>query len=314
VKSVAPVGDRASSEPCASPPRPSRFRLYGLLGLMLLIWSANYIFAKFAVREIPAGSVLCFRTVLSGLFMWPLYLYVERRHAGRLKGFAAKDVPRLVAVGVLGIVCNQMLFVVALSKTSVAHAAIVGSLSPVLVLLGSAGLGQERLTSRKIAGMLAAAGGVAIIQLGRSASGPTTWLGDLIMLCSASLFAAFTVLGKGLAAEFGTLTVNAFAFVGGALLSLPFALLGLAHLDYRHTSLVAWSGVLYMAIFPSLIGYIIYAYALRYLPATRVSSVSYLQPICATVLAVVLLHELPGAAFAAGAAVVLGGVWVAQVR
>jgi drug/metabolite transporter (DMT)-like permease len=298
----------------APAPRPSRTRLYGLLALMLLIWSANYIFAKFAVREIPAGWVVCFRTVISGLLMWPIYRWVRRRSDPRLRRWTSKDVPRLLAVGVLGIVGNQMLFVVALSKTSVAHGSIVGCLSPVLVLLGSSWIGQERLTTKKIVGMLAAAVGVAVIQFGHSTSGSARVVGDLIMLGSVGLFAAFSVLGKKLAGEFGTFTVNAFAFMGGAVFALPFAIVGLAREASSHVSLLAWSGVIYMSIFPSIIGYIIYAYALRYLPASRVSSVSYLQPIGATLLAVLLLHEAPGIAFAAGAALVLGGVWVAQMR
>jgi len=280
---------------------------------MLVIWSTNYIFAKLAVREMPALWVVCLRTVLSGLFMWPLYTTVRRPGDPRLRAWSSKDVPKLLTVGVLGIVGNQLLFVWALSKTSVAHGAIVGALSPVLVLLGSASAGLERLTPRKITGMVAAALGVAVIQLGRSGSGTAAPLGDLIMLGSSALFSAFSVLGKKLAAEFGTFTVNAFAFMGGGLLALPFAALGFWHAP-SHISLVAWSGVLYMSIFPSIFGYLIYAYALRYLPASRVASVSYLQPICATLLAVLLLHELPGVAFAGGAALVLGGVWVAQVR
>ena len=47
----------------------------------------------------------------------------------------------------------------------------------------------------------------------------------------------------------------------------------------------------YMALFPSVVGYLIYYYALRASPASRVSAFSYLQPLLATVMAAFLLGE-----------------------
>jgi drug/metabolite transporter (DMT)-like permease len=134
------------------------------------------------------------------------------------------------------------------------------------------------------------------------------------MIASGILFAAFSVFGKPIASQFGSLTLNSFAYVSGAVLLLPFALLGLSHYDVSRVSAGAWTGILYMAIFPSIAGYLIYSYALRYLPASRVSSVGYLQPVTATLLAVIFLHENPGAPFVLGAALVLAGVFFTENR
>ena len=109
--------------------------------------------------------------------------------------------------------------------------------------------------------------------------------------------------------------MNAVAFWGGAILALPWAALGLAALGGPgRIGPAAWVGILYMSVAPSIVGYLIYSYALRWLPASRVSSVSYLQPIGATLLGVAFLGERPGLAYAGGAAVVLAGVWIAQRR
>jgi O-acetylserine/cysteine efflux transporter len=292
---------------------PSRAQLHGLLGLMIAIWAANFVFAKLAVRDAPALLVACLRTVLSGAIMVPVYRWARPGPDPTLRQWTRRDVPRMAAVGVLGIVANQFAFVVALSYTSVAHGAVVGAMAPVLVLVGASVLGHERLSRRRLLGMLASAAGVAVLQLGRVPSGQASALGDLIMLGNAALFAAFSLFGKSLLAEVGTLAVNAVAFWGGALLALPYAAWGLWRLGGPAAiSPAAWAGILYMSFAPSVIGYLIYAHALRYLPASRVASVTYLQPVLATLLAVAILGERPGIVYACGAAVILGGVWLVQ--
>jgi drug/metabolite transporter (DMT)-like permease len=300
--------------------RPTRTRLYGLLGLMVLLWSANFVFAKLAVRGAPPLLVVGLRTVLSGAFMVPLYLLLRPRAEGESGGRALRPltlraIPRLAAVGVLGIVGNQLLFVLAISRTSVAHGAVVGATGPVLVLVGAALAGQERLTVRKLLGLGAAAAGVAILQVVRAPGGEASGVGDLLMLGNAVLFAGFSVLGKRVAVEHGSLAVNAVAFWGGGLLALPFAAWGLVALGGPgRIGAAAWTGILYMSVAPSIVGYLIYSYALRWLPASRVSSVSYLQPVGATLLGIAFLGEAPGLAYFGGAAVVLAGVWLAQKR
>ena len=294
--------------------RPSRAQLYALLGVMLLFWSANFIFAKLAIRELPSVLVVCLRTLLAGLVMWPVYAFARERFEPGMRGWSAKDVPMLTTLGVLGVIGNQLLFIVGLSMTSVAHGSVITALAPLFVLLGATVIGQERFTAQKLFGMLVAACGVGVLQLGRNRAGGASFTGDLIMVGSQVVFAAFTVLSKRLVAQFGTITLNAFAFMCGALILLPFTAWDLSRIDFSRISYAAWVGIVYMALFPSLAGYLIYSYALRYLPASRVSSVSYLQPVFATILAVFFLREQPGIAFVVGAALVLGGVYVTECR
>jgi drug/metabolite transporter (DMT)-like permease len=293
-----------------------RARLYGLLGLMLVIWAANFIFAKVAVRDTPPLLVACLRTVISGLVMIPVFRLVRGRVPDpALRPLTARDLPRVAAIGVIGIVGNQFLFVLAISHTSVAHGAIVGATSPALVLLGAAALGIERLRPVRLLGMLAAAAGVGVLQIGNLTGGHGSALGDALMLGNAALFAGYSLLGGPLTAEVGTLAVNAVAYWGGAIVTLPFAVWGLFHVGGPgHIGAAAWAGIVYMSVAPSIVGYLIYSHALRYLPAWRVASVTYLQPVLATLLAVAFLGEQPGLAYACGALVILAGVWLVQKR
>jgi drug/metabolite transporter (DMT)-like permease len=287
------------------------FGLYALLGVMLACWSANFTFVKIATDELPAFLVACLRTVCSGVFMVPLYLIFRKSPSlgGNLRW---NNVPMLLAIGVVGLVGNQTVFVLGVSKTTVAHSALLTALTPIFVLLGAAAARHERLSGLKLFGMALAVAGVVVLQLGYSKGGTSSFLGDGLMVVSGAMFAGFSIFGKRAAAEFGIITVNTFAFVGGGLLVLPYTIWEMHRVGVQDVSLKAWLSVLYMSLFPSIVGYLIYVYALRRLPASRVASVSYLQPIFATLLAMAVLGEHPGNAFLAGAALVLSGVWIAQ--
>ena len=291
----------------------SRARVYALLGLMLLAWSANFIFVKVVVREIPPVLTFCFRTILSGVCMMPIYLLTRGRREAGTRAWTAADAPKLAAVGALGVVGNQLLFVVGLSRTSVAHGAVITALAPIFVLAGAAAMGVEPLTGRKLAGMATAVGGVRLLEAGRAQAGATVG-GDLIMVASTMFLAAFTVFGKQLAANFGVIALNAFAFGGAAVLAAPATIAGVWKTDLSRVSAFAWVGVAYMALVSSIAGYLIYSYALRRLPASRVSSVTYFQPLAATLMAAAFLGENPGPTFAGATALVVGGVWVAERR
>jgi len=292
--------------------KPHTVRLYGLLAVMVLCWAANFTFAKVATRELPALLVACLRTVCSGVFIAPLYLLLRRSPAFGGRPWKRRDVPRLLTIGVLGLVGNQIVFVLGVSRTSVAHSALIIALTPILVLLGAAAARHERLGALKLGGMALALSGVVLLQFGSRSGGSASLLGDGLVLVSAAMFAAFSIFGKHTASELGIITLNTFAFLGGTVLVLPYALWQLQRTNLAAVSPAAWISVLYMGVFPSIVGYSIYAYALRRLPASRVSSLSYLQPIFATLLAIAFLGEHPGTIFLGGATLVLTGVWVTQ--
>lgn len=288
---------------------PSPVRLYLLLCLMLFFWSLNYAVSKVALREFPPLLLMGLRTTFSGVFILPIYIWKCR---GDREVWRWPELGRVLALGILGVVGNQFLWLVGLARTSVAHAGIVIALSPILVLVFATAIGQERLTAGKIAGMLVALTGVATLQLEKNKAAGATLAGDLLVFGSALTFAVFAVMGKPATKLHGGVTVNSFAYVGGSVALLPMTLWQGARFTFFNASLQAWLGVVYMALFSGVIAYLIYYYALTYQSASRVSAFSYLQPLVATLLAIPLLHERVTIWLAIGGALVLAGVYMTE--
>jgi drug/metabolite transporter (DMT)-like permease len=288
--------------------------LYALILLMVAFWSGNYIAGKIALRELSPLFLAGLRIGLAGVTMVPLYAWERVRKRDRsLTVTARHDVVRLLLLGLLGVTLNQFFFIVGLSRTSVAHAAILIGLTPIQVLIIAGVRGQERITARKVAGMAIALAGVALLKAFEPAAGTgATWLGDFFILLTGLCFALFTVFGKEVTQQYSTITMNTYAYVGGAVALLPLTLWEAAHQPLAHVSAGAWLAAIYMALFPSVVAYLIYYHALAHMAASRVSAFSYLQPVFATIMGVVLLGESLGAPVIAGGAVILAGVYLAE--
>jgi drug/metabolite transporter (DMT)-like permease len=295
--------------PAPQPRGPGRAWLYPLLWLMILSWGLNFVVGKIALREIPPLVVASLRTVIAGVFILPVFLWSNR---GRRRSFPARDVAALLVLGVGLAVGNQILFVVGLSRTSVAHAAVAVALSPITALVIAAIAGQERITGRKVVGMLIAFSGIIALQIGRNGGRGPTLAGDLILLLSGSMFAAYAVFGKALTARYGSLTANTFAYTGGAVIMLPVSFWLLGTFDASRVSIAAWAAVTYMAVFSAVIAYLILYYALQWMPASRVSAFSHLQPPLAAGSAALILGERPTAGFAVACVLVLAGVFLTE--
>lgn len=291
---------------------PGNTRLYSLLGLMLLLWSANYIVGKVIMRELPGILASGMRLLFSTLGMIPIYLWSRAR--GFSQPHSSRSLMKLALLGIVGVGLNQVTFLAGLGRTSVGHAALIIALTPALVLGIASLAGLERVTRWKIGGLCLAIAGVGVLQMNPGKFEGASLLGDFFMFLCALSFAFFTVAGKRVTARFDTVTVTTFSYAASGLTVSPAILAYYRDFPFASLSAVTWISLIYMAWIPSLLGLSIYYYALQHIPASRVSLQSYAQPLVATLLAVVLLGEPVTAGLLASGGLVLSGVFVAGRR
>ena len=270
----------------------------------------NYIVAKYALREFPPLLASGIRMMVAGAIMMAVYSW--HRSAGKVPDLDRSDFKRLMFLGMIGVGLNQFFFVLGISLTTVSHAAIMIGLTPITVLILASVMGMEKLTAIRLLGMVTALCGVALLQLSSAKAHGASVIGDVLVYCAAFTFAVFTVRGKKETSKVGGVVVITFAYVGTALAMLPVTIGYSIAFDYSRVTWVEWASLLYMAIFPSVICYSIYYYALAHVPASRMSAFSYLQPLLATLMAIPFLGEHPSKSLMMGGGLVLAGVVLAE--
>ena len=181
---------------------------------MIAGWAGNYVVGKIALQAFSPVLLFCLRISMAGVLILPVYWW-ERRHRPE-PSWTLRDVTQLVVLGLFGVALNQFLFVVGLSRTSVAHSSIFANMTPILILLLASARGLERLTGWKLLGVTVALAGVVLLRkLDTNSHGEATLAGDFLTFCGALAFSIFTVLAKPQTKRYGGITVNTFAYAGG---------------------------------------------------------------------------------------------------
>ncbi|MFQ5694627.1 MAG: DMT family transporter [Terriglobia bacterium] len=284
--------------------------IYLLLLLMVFAWSANFIVAKYALRELPPFALLFLRVLLSNVLLLAIY-FGRRQH--RRRPVQRGDWRWFGLLGLFGIAMNQTGFTVGINYTSVSHSSLIIATTPVYVLILATWMRLERLTRMKAAGLALAFTGVVALTLehGVGARSPTL-LGDMITLGGAVAFAFYTVYGKHVSGRYDPLSYTTFTYLAGALVVVPAAGWQLLFVEWQQVAWRGWLGVVYMAAVASVAAYMIFYYARTKIAATRVIMFSYLQPVCATTLGILILGERITPLLLTGGALVLAGVALAE--
>lgn len=282
--------------------------LYLIVIAVYSFWGGNFVFSKIALREIPGGLAAGLRTLLGAGMLLTAYKFSKsdrpplRRH----------ELPRIAVIGVCGIGLNQLCFLSGLSMTSAGHASLVIGLTPFMVMGLAWFRGQERLTIYRAVGLSLAICGMMLLQKPSPSSQTASLVGDLLILGACATFTVYTVYGKELTAEHGSMAVIAVSYAAAGIFLLPMTLYYARTFPFETVSAKAWWSFAYMTVISSVLCYIGWAYALKRLAASRLSAFSYLQPLVATLFALPMLGEPITWTLVTGGGLIMAGVFLSE--
>ena len=281
-----------------------------LMLFVVVCWASNIIAGKEALTGLTPLALAQLR-VLGAAIIYVIAFLATRR-IRRLQ-FTQRKWIFLVAMAANGIALNQLTFIGGMARSTVAHTGLIVALGPVMVLLIAVVVRLEALTVWKLAGMVVAFGGVGILtadKVGQGSSGHR--VGDLILLVSTLVFAIYTVLVKEVATQFDSLTLNTLIFVLGATMMLPFCAHAVVVTNWAALSAQAWWGLAFIIIFGSVISYLVFAYVMTELAASRAAAFNYLQPVIASGLGIWILSERLTSKVLIGGGFILAGVYLTE--
>jgi len=288
-------------------PIDRRTRLALALGVNQLLSSGTHLVAKGAVGAIGPLAIALLRFTGASLA-----LLAQNRIRPGAGGMARRDMPLIAFLGFLVVPVNQGFFLFGLERSTPSHAALLYSLTPLVVLLLARRLLGEGRAWSKFLGIAAALGGVVLILLERGLKREMNILvGDLFLLVAVFGWSLYTVLSKPLLVRYDGMTVTTWTIVAGTLFCLPaFAVPG-AVPPLASIRPEVWAALFYLAVGTSAIAYPLWLYALRHLDATKVAIATNIQPILTGILSWIFFREQFTPTFLCGAALILAGVtWV----
>ncbi|MGI5817006.1 MAG: DMT family transporter [Armatimonadota bacterium] len=293
--------------------------MWVLLATVPLTWGFNFISLKilkqtFGVAGPLAGvyGMLSARYALMVvalmLTLWIIErdLTIRREHWRYLVGFAFVTV-----------VIYQGTFSAGVFYTLAAEGALLISTAPIWAALINHVLGWEKLTVRQAVGTIIGFVGIAAVVLGgldSTAAPEHHTFGVAIMVLAGILWASYAVFSKPLLKHYSPLKVTAWIHTLGAVVLIPLGAPAAMQVDWSNVSLITWGCLLHFSLLAGVYAFVVWFRGVQTIGASRTVLFQYCVPLVATVLAFLLLKEVPSVLQIVGIGVTLTGVNLAVRR
>ncbi|MBA2341463.1 MAG: EamA family transporter [Pyrinomonadaceae bacterium] len=267
--------------------RNSALAPHAALLAVQLIFGTWPIIGKIALRQLPSTGLVTFRVVGAAVVF-----AILRRTTRLVKIERHSDYLRLALYSLLGVVLNQFLFVKGLALSTVINATLLGTAIPIFTLIVSVIIGRERLSVKKILGiLLAIAGVIYLVNPTRADLQGGTGLGNFLLIANATAYGAYIALSQDVVKRYGALTVITWIFAFGSIATLPIGGFYLAQTPLQDVSLFVWLAIVYIILVPTVAAYYLNAWSLERVAPSTVAAYIYLQPLIAFALAPLILGE-----------------------
>jgi drug/metabolite transporter (DMT)-like permease len=247
-----------------------------------LIYGVSFTVAKEVMPEFvrPFGFILL-RVTGASLLFWALSLFVRRER------IEFNDYPRLLLGAIFGIALNQLTFFKGLSITTPISASVIMVSSPILVLSFSAMILREKATRRKLSGIfIGMIGAVVLIVFGKEiGTAPNATLGNLLVFVNASSYSLYLILIRNLTQKYHPVTLAKWLYLLGFFMVIPFGYGEFAMIEWKELPTGILFRIGFIIVFTSFLTYMLNLFAIRKLLPTTLSIFIYLQPVIATVYA-----------------------------
>ncbi|MDH6304534.1 drug/metabolite transporter (DMT)-like permease [Parabacteroides sp. PF5-5] len=260
----------------------------------VLIFSANVLFginmpvSKYLLPgHVVPEALTIMRMLFACVMFWLVSLFMKQEKV------PLKDIGLLFLCGMCGIAFNQSLFISGLSQTSPVDASIIATAGPIFVMLLAALILKEPITKLKTLGvMIGATGGILLILSSTQASNQASSLqGDLKIVFSGFIYSIYVVISKPLSQRYSSVTIMKWMFLFSTLVLLPFMYRQMLDTDAFHRSEIDWkeaSAIFYVLMGATFIPYLMIPMALKRIRPTTLSMYNYVQPIVASLIAVMV--------------------------
>jgi drug/metabolite transporter (DMT)-like permease len=273
-----------------------------VVGIVAVSFAA--IFIRFASDASPL-AISAWRLTIAALILIP---------AAWIRG-ARTLTPRLTVWCIMSgsaLALHFVLWISSLSYTSVSSSVLFVTTHPLFVGVGSYLLWRERPSRALVLGASLALLGGGLIAYGDIHLSFAEIQGDLLAIGGGLMAAVYFMIGRHVRQ-----TVSATEYVAvtyGAAALLVLAACGIARTQLVGFPATTVGFLVLLGLVPQLVGHSTFNWALRHLPASRVSVLILGEPVGATLLAFLFFREIPSGLNLAGAALILGGIYLSLRR
>ena len=281
-----------------------------MLVTSMVIFGTIGLFKRFV--PVTSGELALYRAVLAAVLLIGVLLVTRQKIPFKAIG---KQIPLLLLSGAaMGV--NWILLFEAFNYTSVALGTISYYFAPVIVTLLCPLLFRERLTAKQILCFLISTAGLVIItfaaEQGGEVEGRNDLVGILFGLGAAVFYASVILLNKFIKGVEG-LHRTLLQFVAAIVTLTPYVALT-SGVTLGGMDATGWACLLIVGLVHTGLAYVLYFPSIKELPGQKAAILSYIDPLVAVIVSVLILREPMNAWQWVGGAMILGATLWNEVK
>ncbi|MGD9995303.1 MAG: DMT family transporter [Ilumatobacteraceae bacterium] len=282
----------------AEHPLAVRARPLGLIALCIAIGCFSLGSTIVKKAGLPGPTIAFWRMVATTSVWWVILWVTERRT------ISWADIRRTLLPGIaFGV--NLVCFFTGVTKTTVANAEFIGSLTPLITVPAGAILFREHVNRRALWFGLLSLGGLMLVLFNAPPRGDASWSGNGIVVCACLLWATYLLSSRRLRNEMSVQSIMAAVMTTATVTLLPISL------ATGHFTDVTVHSLPYLAILTFVTGTVAHGFivfAQRSVPIGTISILQVGQPALAVCWAYLLLDQGIRWVQLVGMALVIGGL------
>jgi len=286
-----------------------------LLGIAVIALSITAILVRICFREMSAETILFNRLWMAALVFgfWNglgnFRTQKSPQPSVSTSSYQIIDIFLLVGVALIHL-CGRLLWILALSQTSVANANVLGSLTPLFATLGAWLFFKQGFDSRFLLGLGLAIIGATTLEFEDFFTSTNNFIGDSLALVSSLFYGIKFLITEKLRIKFSTKTILIWRSFLGTILMLPVVLIFGEQIF--PISWIGWLSIISLAVICEAVGHGLVVYSLKHFSSSFVSLVLLLDPIVAAILAWILFSENLSILNLFGFAIIIQGIYLAK--
>jgi drug/metabolite transporter (DMT)-like permease len=286
-------------------------RAAGAAAVTVVLWASAFVAIRSAGGHFSPGALALGRLLVASLALGGLWLLSGDGWPPRAAW------PGIAGSGVLWFGLYMITLNWGEREVDAGTAAMVVTIGPILIAVLGGWLLREGFPSRLGAGMAVSLAGAIVVGISESAvsgsdGGRAPVIGVALCVVAAVCYAAGVVFQKPALGHASAIQVTTFGCFTGTATCLPFA--GQLVSQLGSASAGDTLDVVYLGVFPTMLGFTTWAYALARTPSGKMGATTYAVPGLVVVMSWLILGQVPRWLTVAGGALCLAGVAVSRGR
>jgi drug/metabolite transporter (DMT)-like permease len=257
------------------------FAAYAIFGINIIVCkdlTGGHLISPIAIFTI--------RSLGAGLLFWIISLFQPREKVER------KDFIKIFVAAFLGYFMTQLTFLMAIPDVTPMHCSIISSMSPIYTMFIAAIVLKEPLTWQKAGGVAISLFGIIYLILNNAGSdsgvAESSPSGLLLMFLNSLSFSLYLSIFKPVIAKYSVVTFMKWIFLFSALMSLPMSFREVFSFEWTRIPVAQMWELGYLIVFATFMAYFLIPFGQKRIRPTLVSMYSYIQPIIATVISIII--------------------------